>query len=407
MHSHDVRALAIWPPYVPVSPFTLRSSSSSRSFTPNPFTGISPILASGGLDASLVLVPCASPHGHHNIVNPLSTSAVVTFEDAYYRRVAYPTGLVPSVRVAHTARLVICAQDTRVTVWRICGKARVRSALEMDLLTADAAEVDDARMDIDGVEDGTVPSKKEEEECGYERALDMQLDMTTNICASAISDDGQWLAVADMYETKLFELSSTLESGAQKTEYTALRPRRVKNFMSILTPHFPKVDVETVGSEGSSALGFSPDGSKLVLACALSARVLVVDLSERDKMGRPAPRVLRSFEQHRIGIERVVRSMPGRSNATTRVGNSNEDMDVDIGGEQKRKEAELNGGADTKEMPSDDEDEETDELHALVTRLAFSPDGQWFATTDNYNRTHIFNLDAVQVRIVVFPSNNS
>ncbi len=38
----------------------------------------------------------------------------------------------------------------------------------------------------------------------YRKILDMQLETQTNLVASAISDDGRWLAVSDLYETKLF-----------------------------------------------------------------------------------------------------------------------------------------------------------------------------------------------------------
>lgn len=37
--------------------------------------------------------------------------------------------------------------------------------------------------------------------------------------------------------------------------------------------------------------------------------------------------------------------------------------------------------------------------NVIVSRMAFSADGQWLATTDDHCRTHIYNLDAVQVSI--------
>lgn len=42
---------------------------------------------------------------------------------------------------------------------------------------------------------------------GWERVLDMDLNVNTNLVTSAISDDGRWVAVSDWYETKLFQLS--------------------------------------------------------------------------------------------------------------------------------------------------------------------------------------------------------
>jgi U3 small nucleolar RNA-associated protein 4 len=35
---------------------------------------------------------------------------------------------------------------------------------------------------------------------------------------------------------------------------------------------------------------------------------------------------------------------------------------------------------------------------ARVLRLAVSADGQWLASSDDHARTHVFNLDSVQVR---------
>jgi U3 small nucleolar RNA-associated protein 4 len=36
--------------------------------------------------------------------------------------------------------------------------------------------------------------------------LDVELNVHTNLVASAMSDDGQWLVVSDLYETKLFSI---------------------------------------------------------------------------------------------------------------------------------------------------------------------------------------------------------
>jgi U3 small nucleolar RNA-associated protein 4 len=41
---------------------------------------------------------------------------------------------------------------------------------------------------------------------GWEKVLEMDLKVQTNLLASAISDDGRWIVVSDLYETKLFSL---------------------------------------------------------------------------------------------------------------------------------------------------------------------------------------------------------
>jgi len=44
---------------------------------------------------------------------------------------------------------------------------------------------------------------------------------------------------------------------------------------------------------------------------------------------------------------------------------------------------------------SDDEEQVSAAVNVL--RLAVSADGQWLASSDDHARTHIFNLDSVQV----------
>jgi U3 small nucleolar RNA-associated protein 4 len=46
------------------------------------------------------------------------------------------------------------------------------------------------------------------DDCGWERVVDMELNVHTNLVASAISDNGLWLAVSDLYEAKLFKIES-------------------------------------------------------------------------------------------------------------------------------------------------------------------------------------------------------
>ena len=50
------------------------------------------------------------------------------------------------------------------------------------------------------------------EDGGWEPVLDMDLSVHTNLVASAISDDGRWLAVSDWYESKLFRIETLVSS---------------------------------------------------------------------------------------------------------------------------------------------------------------------------------------------------
>jgi U3 small nucleolar RNA-associated protein 4 len=172
MHSHDVRGLSIWPPYTPLpSPYR-------RSFP----TDVVPLLVSGGLDMSIVVTPAALPRNSTvRLTNPLATSVNATFDDAYHRRIAYSSGAHGTVglHLAKRARLVLSTGDTDLAVWRL----PERPLVEEDPLLAPSGE---------GL--------------GWKKVLEMTLRVQTNIVASAISDDGCWLAVSDAFETKLFWL---------------------------------------------------------------------------------------------------------------------------------------------------------------------------------------------------------
>ncbi|KAF8078360.1 WD40-repeat-containing domain protein [Lyophyllum atratum] len=324
MHSHDVRALATWPPY------TTLPASHRRHFPMN----IAPILASGGLDMSVVVTPAALPSSTLvKTINPLSTSAHCIFEDSYHRRLAYSSGPsgTSAIQVARRARLVSCMRDAGVSVWRI--KARPSGDEE------DLSEVEAPRL--------------ESQPAAWEKVLDMDLNVTTNLLASSISDDGRWLVVSDLYETKLFSLTTDVKD--------RLNIRRIRDFSSILQSHIPG---STTSSTGGQAFRFTPDSSKLVMSTAISSYILVIDL-----MGEK-PRVLRRFDHHRskdsIVRDRVVKGLKT-------------DDDVQMG-----------------DATSEEEEDSSAPAVTSVLRISISPDGQWLATSDDRARTHIFNLDSIQ-----------
>ncbi|KAJ7169661.1 WD40-repeat-containing domain protein [Mycena filopes] len=317
MHSHDVRTLAIWPPYTPLPP------AHKRQFPMD----IAPILASGGLDMSVVVTPAALPTNTIvKIVNPISTSIHSTFEDSYHRRLAYSSGpsSTSAVKVARQARLICCARDAGLGIWRILKKP------------TPAEEEPNATDDIDAP--------------GWEKVLDMEFNVHTNLLATAISDDGRWLVVSDLYESKLFSLSSTANG--------TIRPKRVKEFSALLLAHLPAKSAST----GGLAFHFAPDSSKLVIATAVGSYILIVDL------GDEKPRVLRRFDHHRHGS-----SVPGDRVVTGRAG------------EEEESESEMPSVA----------------IATSILRLATSFDGQWLASSDSHARTHVYNLDSVQHHCVL------
>ncbi|KAF7339840.1 WD-REPEATS-REGION domain-containing protein [Mycena venus] len=333
MHSHDVRALAIWPPYSTLPP------SHKRQFPMD----IAPILASGGLDMSVVVIPAALPTNTVvKIVNPISTSIHSTFEDSYHRRLAYSSGpsSTSAVQVAREARLVCCAREAGLGIWRIIKKP---APPEEEPATVD--------NDVDAA--------------GWEKVLDMELNVHTNLLATAISSNGRWLVVSDLYESKLFSLSSSPDG--------TIKPKRIRDFSAILLAHLPPKSTST----GGLAFHFTPDSSKLVISTAVGSYILVVDLGTGDEN----PRVLRRFDHHRHGSsipsDRVVKGRPADAeNTDTPALTANEEEDSD------------------NEMPSVP-------IATSILRLATSFDGQWLASSDTHARTHIYNLDSIQHHCVL------
>jgi U3 small nucleolar RNA-associated protein 4 len=139
---------------------------------------------------SVVLTPSAPAAStvSTKVVNPLSTSIVATFEDSYHRRLAYTSGpsCTSAVRIARQARFACCARDTGLSIWRI--------------LQRQESKADDSPL-VEPAESG-----------GWEKILDIELNAHTNIIASAISDDGRWLVVSDLYETRLFALENEVSA---------------------------------------------------------------------------------------------------------------------------------------------------------------------------------------------------
>ncbi|PIL29590.1 hypothetical protein GSI_08226 [Ganoderma sinense ZZ0214-1] len=339
LHSHDVRALAIWPPHTPLPP------SHQRQFP----TDIAPVLVSGGLDMSVVVTPAALPTAtlSGKVMNPLSTSTQATFEDAYHRRLAYSSGAASAsaVHLARKSRLVLCTKDASVTVWRV-GKRKPRGdGLDLDL--------------------------ERGQDRGWERVLDMELNVNTNLVTGAISDDGKWIAVSDWYETKLFQLLEEQNGD--------LKPRRMRDFSATLQSSLSEAFT------GASSLTFTPDSSKLVLATSSSAVVVIIDLGSEDNV----PHVLRKFEQHRVRDSFVKgRLVKGRQAPAAMNGDV-----VEMGSDNE--ETPAADDADSFGEDSDDAEEST-LVHTTVTRIAVSSDGQWLATSDDLRRTYVFNLDTIQ-----------
>ncbi|KAG1871158.1 WD40-repeat-containing domain protein [Suillus tomentosus] len=320
VHSHDVRCLAVWPPHSPIPPTYKRKPSANATY-------IAPVLASGGLDMSIALTPAlpasmTSSSIAPRVVNPLTIRVTTTFEDSYYRRIAYTAAMCVSRR----ARLVASIHETGVNIWRVLC-------------------IPDSDIIVNGVDPSTDPETR----TSWEKVLEMGLNVRTNLIASALSDDGRWLVVSDLYEAKLFQLSFNPAG--------VLKSSRVRAFASILENRITAQSSQNPVSTGGSSFTFTPDSSTLIMASAITSLILVIDLSSE------APTILRTFNQHcnagSITSGRMVRGINR--------GISDED-------EQSV------GGIDS----------------VAIMKMAVSPDGQWLATSDDLCRIFIFNLDSIQ-----------
>lgn len=135
---------------------------------------------------SVVLTPAAIPSSTtvSKVTNPLSTSVVATFEDSYHRKMGYSTGFSGSgrIKVARRKRLVLSAQDQSINLWRIFDR-------------------DAHNVGVPG------PAEDEANPEGWQKVLEMDLNVQSNIVSCDVSDDGKWIAVSDWYEVKLFSLT--------------------------------------------------------------------------------------------------------------------------------------------------------------------------------------------------------
>lgn len=217
------------------------------------------------------------------------------------------------------------------------------------------------------------------------------VQLQTNLIASAVSNDGKWLAVSDLYETKLFRLQlvrppvlSEIDCAhplAREQKNGDICPRRQKTFSTSLSAALPP----SLGT-GSSVLVFTNDSRRLILATSFGSSIAVVDLpASKEEVFT----VVRVFAEH--GDREAGREIRGKSVAKT-----TGDADVEMNGVEH-------------EDSSDEEDEEMEsnaggrarngDKPATVACMAVSADGKWFASADVERKVCVFDLEALKVRL--------
>ena len=349
MHSHDVRSLAIWPPFMPLP------SSYRHNFPVN----VAPILASGGLDMSVVLTPAATPCNTtvSKVTNPLSTSVVATFEDSYHRKLGYSTGFSGTgrIKVARKKHLVLSAQDRSINLWRI---------FDRDTNHADASNP---------TEDGAIPE-------GWKKVLEMDLNVQSNIVSCDVSDNGEWIAVSDWHEIKLFRLTF-----AVSLTFIGLIPlakpflklsgevniARVKGFAPVLEDSIPAAVNSSVGA---TVLNFAPDSQKLVVCTSESSFIAIYHLPRGNTS---LPQLLRTFDHHRLRNVSP-NNVPTNAGGVMDAGDGDSDVDMDD--------------------LSHEDTFATKQLSVIpaITRTGISQDCQWLVGADELKRVHVYNLDSLQ-----------
>lgn len=361
LHAHDIRALAIDPPY------QLKPQKATRSL-------LLPILVSGGNDFNLVMTPArSSSHlsdvqlprkkinsnasyldklslAPGNETNPISSTPITTFADTVQRRISFVPGSGKGsllggggvIRACASKRWIVLRREKSIAIWK--------------LPVAKPSYPDEATSRM-RVED-------------WSQVIEMQMKVQSNIVCVEISPDGRFLFVSDLYEGKLFELLP----GNSDDEVI---PRRLRSLTSAFTQ-------KGLGScPAASAAEFTPDSSRLVLGTYPGSFLHIVELP----VHVPQCVLLKSFDQHRN------RTTGGRAvvGRTSSVNDSN--------GKKKSNGTLLEEG-------SDDYDSSEDEQHsskqfakrtafARIDNIAVSPDGQYLVSIDSLRRIHSFSLDTL------------
>ncbi|KAJ1981863.1 U3 small nucleolar RNA-associated protein [Dimargaris verticillata] len=182
--------------------------------------------------------------------------------------------------------------------------------------------------------------------------LKVEVSGVSRLISSAVSHDGQWVAVSDIDEVRLFRVT------ACGNQY---RPKKVRQFPP------SEAFSSTTPAQGATQLRFTPDGAKLVMATT-DGCVVVVDLSQWKHNQFD---VLRKFSHHQcpLGQEEYVDASP---DTTT--------MDVDN---------------DSDSNTGDHASSSHTAPGGCICMLTVSEDGQWLASGDDLNRIHVYNLDSL------------
>ncbi|KAK0552533.1 U3 small nucleolar RNA-associated protein [Tilletia horrida] len=459
LHAHDIRALAIEPAFDMMHATKARHDALARQGDRTaPLVNRDellpprlPILASGGLDFHLVLTPAAPPtslqardengrnasgsdeqeddaahlsrspskrhiKGSHrsqgraadgldstriaetaHAVNPISTTTLVNFADTTQRRVPFvphnslgagAQGSLGSLlaggsvaAVLKRKRWLLLRRERSIAIWRL-GTSGGEAALEEDEIMGGVS-----------VGDGNVSGMDRQ---NWTKLLDLQPKLRSQIVAAAIDPTGRFLAISDLFETKLFSLGVDAgEDDEGSDDDQLLVPAKVATFS--------KAFDGLASAPSSSALAFSPSGNTLVLCTHRGAWVHVVTIQSRGAEEQTRCAVVKSFAQHRsrptwLDAERAI---PSRAIAGRKVSAMNGLDTADNSSVDEHAESFPNGGSPNGRITATIaplRDQFVNVLHATI-----SDDGCFLATLDDSRRAHIFSLEKLS-HVRVMPS---
>lgn len=375
LHAHDIRALAIEPPFS-LSPSTRTADYLDRV----------PILVSGGSDFNLVFTPASPPSqlsglevtssgktartksvakkqaiAQFDQVNPISTSPFTTFADTIQRRVPFvpPTGRGGSlgggsvVRVCFSKRWLLLRREKSVAIWQL------------------------PEYQADGIQSSVANGL---DQSAWTKVVEMQVKLKTNLVCAELSSDGRYMAVGDLYETKLYRLES---NGPDVV------PQKVRSFSKV----FQERGLQRC--PGSSAMVFTPENTRLILASHPGSYIHVVELPGITREEKC--KLVKTFDHHRKRVSG--RAMAGRRGATgATLTNGHASTKGTNGHMANGKDDSSSGAESSAEEQEDDEVDDAEGERTAFSRIDIvhtSPDGQYLISIDTSKRINVYSLDTL------------
>ncbi|KAE8257056.1 hypothetical protein A4X13_0g2605 [Tilletia indica] len=351
--------------------------------------------AADGLDADRIAETT-------RLYNPISTTTLVNFADTTQRRVPFVPlnslgagsqggGSLGSALAGGTVaavlkqkRWIVLRRDRSIAVWALTG----------------SSEEDDVGMEELG---GGGPTTTNNDEHNWTKMLDLEPRLRSQIITAAMDPTGRFLAVSDLFETKLFVFAE--EGGI-------LHPAKVGSFVHA----FEGLDA----APAASALTFTPDGDALILCTHRGAWIHVIRIGDDESEQDFRCVKVKSFAQHRSrptwldGAGIMPRAMVGRKMSA-----------MAVMGPSTPNGSHLVGGLDTAESSSVEDVEETNghgpngtttaataaepstlplrDQFVNVLHASVSADGRYLATLDDSKRVHVFSLETLS-HLRVMPS---